>query len=292
MASSVHINMAGPTGSLLHLLPHERTLRVIAILAVLLGAALVGMRRLYVKQRRGMPPKKVKATFQAKVEAAYAAVAPCLSLAGNFRPVRLTYHRDLEAHYVHLLNVTAQFRGLPPHHGSGFDGPWIENLFIKEFIDKPFAYFNGLIPLFVQWSDYNLHHHTTDGWPEERVFRPLVAALRRDVLYVAVSQANYGLSFLTATHPNVLVMNSGGEGNVPIPLIKGEIPYQPIDPTMFPRYDVGFFGSIDHGHRKKLLDSFKALLDTTTTFRYRMGPSKTWVQVRGRCCTQHTVQIM
>ena len=59
--------------SLLHLLPHERTLRVIAILAVLLGAALVGMRRLYVKQRRGMPPKKVKATFQAKVEAAYAA---------------------------------------------------------------------------------------------------------------------------------------------------------------------------------------------------------------------------
>lgn len=266
------------------LLPHERTLRAILFLTLLIAAALLGMRRWYVKQRRIMPSRKSKATFQAKVEAAYAAVAPCLTLAGNFRPVHLTYHRDLEAHYMHLLNVTARFRGLPPHHGSGFNGPWIENLFIKEFIDKPFAYFNGMLPLFVQWSDYNLHHHTTDGLPEARVFQALTDALRSDVLYVAVSQANYGLSFLAHTHPNVLVMNSGGEGNVPIPLIKGEIPYQPVDSAIFPRYDVGFYGSIDHGHRKKLLDSFKALLDVTTTFRYRMGPSKTWVEVRLWIC--------
>ena len=33
--------------------------------------------------------------------------------------------------------------------------------------------------------------------------------LRDDVLYMVVSQANYGLKFLAAARPNVLIMNSG-----------------------------------------------------------------------------------
>ena len=69
------------------------------------------------------------------------------------------------------------------------------------------------------------------------------------------------------------------KGNIPIPLIKGEIPYHPIDYTKpFPKYEIAFFGSIDHGHRKMLLDNFVRLLKAETTYSYKIGPSKTWVE--------------
>ena len=134
------------------------------------------------------------------------------------------------------------------------------------------ALLTGILPLFVQWSDVNLAHHTTgtintssqhpllnwfidtpiqwhwhwmdspyrrlptekslrktvrsthprwptlsiphplnttDGKSEVDTFRPLLDMLRDDVLYMVVSQANYGLKFLAAARPNVLIMNSG-----------------------------------------------------------------------------------
>ena len=51
--------------------------------------------------------------------------------------------------------------------------------------------------------------NTTDGKSVLEIFRPLVDMLRDDVLYMVVSQANYGLKFLASARPNVLIMNSG-----------------------------------------------------------------------------------
>ena len=160
-------------------------------------------------------------------------------------------------------------------------GPWIENLFIEYFIGKPFSSFNGIVPLFVQWSDYHLHYRgsvTSKNGREKseaELYLPFTSKIRKHVLYVVISQANYGLGFLARKYPNVLIFSAGGEGEVPIPLIKGELPYAEIDPATFPKYDVSFLGSIDHGHRKKVLDNFVRLLDGTE-YRYKMGPSKTW----------------
>ena len=160
-------------------------------------------------------------------------------------------------------------------------GPWIENLFIEYFIGKPFSSFNGIVPLFVQWSDYHLHYRgsvtSKNGREksESELYLPFTSKIRKHVLYVVISQANYGLGFLARKYPNVLIFSAGGEGEVPIPLIKGELPYAEIDPATFPKYDVSFLGSIDHGHRKKVLDNFIRLLDGTE-YRYKMGPSKTW----------------
>ena len=160
-------------------------------------------------------------------------------------------------------------------------GPWIENLFIEYFIGKPFSSFNGIVPLFVQWSDYHLHYRGTitskkiKEKNEAELYLPFTSKIRKHVLYVVISQANYGLGFLAREYPNVLIFSAGGEGEVPIPLIKGELPYTEINRSIFPKYDVSFLGSIDHGHRKKVLDNFIRLLDGTD-YKYKMGPSKTW----------------
>jgi hypothetical protein len=123
---------------------------------------------------------------------------------------------------------------------STFLGPWIENLFIRDFIGKPFAYFQGIIPLFVQWSDYHLHSKrminpaTKSLYTEEEIFQSVSDVLRKNVLYMIISQANYGIEFLMTKHPNVLIFSAGGEGDVPIPLIKGELPFSPLNALSAP----------------------------------------------------------
>lgn len=45
----------------------------------------------------------------------------------------------------------------------------------------------------------------------------------------------------------------------------------------FPKYNVGFYGSVDHGHREKMLGKLKRLLDSGMV-TYKMGPSKAWIE--------------
>ena len=139
-----------------------------------------------------------------------------------------------------------------------------------------------MIPIFVQWSDYHLNYRSGISKPqrektEMELYKPISDKFRKNVLYVVISQANYGIDFLRLNYPNVLIFSAGGEGDIPIPLIKGDLGFIPINSTIFPKYDVGFYGSIDHGHRKKLLDHFKLLLDDSK-YTYKLGPSKTWIE--------------
>ena len=64
--------------------------------------------------------KESKDQFQISVEETYKKVVPCLRLGGTLNgQYPLKYAADLEAHYFEMINATAPFRGLPPHHGSG-----------------------------------------------------------------------------------------------------------------------------------------------------------------------------
>lgn len=80
----------------------------------------------------------------------------------------------------------------------------------------------------------------------------IASLLRDDVIYVMVNQDDQGItSRLAAMKPNILVLSAGGYGNVPIPLIKGELPYHPIvaSPTAPPNarfqfsHELSFFGN-------------------------------------------------
>ena len=61
----------------------------------------------------------------------------------------------------------------------------------------------------------------------ENIFEPILRILRPDVMYLVVSQANKGLPMFMQKYPNVIIMNAGGAGHIPIPLIKGELSYRP-----------------------------------------------------------------
>lgn len=141
----------------------------------------------------------------------------------------------------------------------------------------------------MQWSDYHLHYRSSINFKIEKakteaeLYLPFSSKIRRDVLYLVISQANYGIEFLRLNHPNVIIFSAGGEGEVPIPLIKGELPYAEINSTFFPKYDVSFLGSIDHGHRKKVLDNFIRLLGKD--YRFKMGPSKIWEEEMYALCS-------
>lgn len=192
------------------------------------------------------------------------------------RKYNLHYPSDADYHYSEILNVTAKFRGHPIHHGGNYSGPWMENYFIDRFSSEKLNYFGGLFPLFVQWSDYQLRNR--NSIPDNVMFDDIRAILRPNVLYIAVSQANHGLHYFSKFYPNVIVMNSGGDGNIPLPLIKGELKYQELEFENFPKVDIGFYGSIDHGPRRFILSEVQQFLSNYPAFKVRMGPSKFWMQ--------------
>lgn len=85
----------------------------------------------------------------------------------------------------------------------GYDGPWIENLFIHRFITKPLDYFTGMIPLFIQWTDihvheFRTHENSTIDRHYKRLYQSIITdlknMLRPDVIYVTVCQDDEGFT--------------------------------------------------------------------------------------------------
>eukprot|EP01036_Dinobryon_divergens_P024874 gene24874-33364_t len=170
---------------------------------------------------------------------------------------------DARLHYEELLSKTAKFRGRPFHDLKGYTGPWIENYFIDTFISKPLPFFGGLFPLFVQWTDYEvgMKLNRTDfskRVDDEMIYDEIRRWLRPDLIYITVAQANNGLRVFqdirsNGNRINVLVLSAGGEGNVAVPLLKGDLK----EPRGFNRSQIqnllGFFGSVENGPRQRLL---------------------------------------
>jgi protein-S-isoprenylcysteine O-methyltransferase Ste14 len=209
-------------------------------------------------------PKDQKWRRNAEIaQETYKRLTPCLSFD---RKYDFSYPPDAVEHHAFLLNVTAKYRGFSPHTGQGyFREKWIENYFIEAFVDQPLETFSGLFPLFVQWSDIDYIEHNRDPSQSTRaradLFAELLRHLRSDVMYVTVSQANKGLEPVKLLHPNVLVMNSGGEGNIPIPLIKGKLGRQSTPSFLKFDADIGFMGNIAHDYtRVKAMTTLKTAI--------------------------------
>lgn len=125
------------------------------------------------------------------------------------------------------------------HHYGDYSGPWIENYYIKHFIQKPLAYFSGMVPLFIQLVDAYLQQDNllTD------ILNALDKKLRDDVIYVAISQLDFGMEHnFMKKRPNVLVLSAGGYGHIPLPLVKGNLSCFPHKNFTDYAVDVGFYG--------------------------------------------------
>lgn len=132
-------------------------------------------------------------------------VVPCLRnsphVSSGFNFDSLIFPIDAEKHYADLLFETQTYRNVLPHEGpSGYKGPWIENHFIKHFIGKNLSYFNGFIPLFIQWTDIHVadiergeSNYNKSVIPTMSDFQTRISGLLRpNVLYLAVSQDDQG----------------------------------------------------------------------------------------------------
>ena len=175
-------------------------------------------------------------------------------------------------HYVEVLKNTRPFRGFEHHSHGGYSGPWIENLWIEKFMNKEPETFGPFVPLFIQWVDA-IHHVTY-----EEIASVLQKTLRRDVMYVTVSQADFGLSQgekvdLMKRFPNILVLSAGGYGHVPIPLLKNEArrdvacKHHEAECESAP-YQVSFVGQ-HHFGRDRILDSVLESLGEEHVKTYR-----------------------
>ena len=167
------------------------------------------------------------------------AQSPCAIDTASELPLAPLSYAELEAHYYHMLNVTAPMRGMKPHTWAGYAGPWIENEFIawgQRLNFSVFHLFYPLVPLFVQTVDACLieccaEMMVYDGGQDATYSKALLDlirnGLRRDVIYLMVLQADAGLCFLPREEDcvarNILALSSGGWGNVALPLIKGFI---------------------------------------------------------------------
>jgi hypothetical protein len=174
---------------------------------------------------------------------------------------------DAQLHFEELFNKTAIFRTTRVHAYSGYEGPWLENIFINKFSHKPLYHFRGLIPLFLQFIDTEILHRLNDM---VNVLSPLI---RPDVLYLAISQGDAGLNKIGMLFPNILVMSAGGVGHIPLPLIKGELPFTP-EPAKYDT-DIGFYGANRPERRDLTRRAQEAAAQNKLTFKLSSGPN--WV---------------
>jgi hypothetical protein len=175
------------------------------------------------------------------------------------------------------------------HEYAGWRGPWIENEWISRYACRDYAIFYPLVPIFVQATDACVLRQLMPG--VEVALRDLVRSLRRDVIYVMVSQHDEGLCFLPPEEDcearNVILLSSGGWGNVALPLIKGdEAPSGAALPphgTAFgtaSSYDVStlisFAGKIEtsvNGLRRQAVGALRdAGLSSESAFKHFFGP--------------------
>ena len=188
---------------------------------------------------------------------------------------------DAEEHYRDILNTTVIFRQIVMHTWSDYSGPWIENFYIKNFVDKPLSFFNGLIPLFIQWTDLHcsewIEPKNVSAPTRETLRNALKKVLRKDVLYVTVDQDDQGIfEPLANEFPNILSLSAGGFGHIPIPLIKGELPYHdPPNSTSEYQWTVGFFGTRDRHGRATMLQQLEHSF-RQNHITYHFGKSANW----------------
>lgn len=210
--------------------------------------------------------------FRKLAEETYRKVIPCINSTWMYegKHVEFKFPLDAEEHYQTIINRTVDYRKAPVHEYSEYSGPWIENIFINKFIDRPLHSFHGLIPLFIQWIDSQILR----GRHFDYIFSELNAVLRPDVIYLAISQGDVGLGKIAMHHPNILVLSAGGFGHCVIPLVKSEI--QPIPPPEKFTSDLGFFGTIRQWqtNRPQMLDIIKQTAqEVGLTYRDGSGPS-------------------
>jgi len=162
--------------------------------------------------------------------------AACLALTTPGIESRLKYPLDAEDHFLQIERALARWKQKAQHHphrAAEFEGPWIENAWASHFgplmydAKKPGEapsclrdFFGPFVPILLPWVDrwfLNVKKYPPG------LLATLKKHLRKDVLYITLSQNDVGLEGvfdLRREYPNILVLSAGGYGHVAVPLLK------------------------------------------------------------------------
>lgn len=209
--------------------------------------------------------------------------------------LELKYPSDAEAHFKEIHTALAPFMK-DWHEGlmcyAGYCGPWIENDWISHFNEtwtaagpdaKLSTVFGPYLPIFYAWSDMLRKNGGTNGG----VWTVLQEVLRKDVAYITVSQASSGLleseeNTDLKQYPNLMVLNGGGYGHVPVPLLLKQ--REEIEVPMSARkHWMSFMGATNWdsngpgGLRTKMIDAITPHADET--HKVEFGQGSNWPDV-------------
>lgn len=204
----------------------------------------------------------------------YKKIAPCLEKAWMYADkntkVDWKFPDDAQAHFEHILDVTDPFRHVSVHEYAGYEGPWIENMFISKYMSIPLYKFRGVIPIYVQWIDSQILR----GRLFNNILNELNKVLRPNVIYMAISQGDVGLGMIGRAHPNILALSAGGYGHVVIPLVKGELEIQPHREEF--DNDVAFFGNPRQPPRPNMLPEMEQLAQKLS-LKFKLAQGANWL---------------
>ena len=208
----------------------------------------------------------------------------CISL-GNY-PQNAWQHFDHIHSSLHKwLQITPGFQ---THCAAYYCGPWIENIWITTFSqkvkqlrmnNKPLStIFGQYIPLFIPFTDLfvngGISQNGRKKYRYEKEFVTLfLNSLNASYNYVTVSQNDKGI-YGNNDFPklrNILIFSAGGEGHVPIPLLKQEESLLQMNTNR--KYFTSFVGTLNTGKRQRMAYTIKVAA-TTYNFTYRIYTPK------------------
>mmetsp|Transcript_40980 Transcript_40980/g.98825 ORF Transcript_40980/g.98825 Transcript_40980/m.98825 type:complete len:407 (-) Transcript_40980:61-1281(-) len=211
---------------------------------------------------------------------------PCYRL--SHPNITLKYPADAAEHFLEIHQKLRQWMDVEPHNAARFGGPWIENYWIdfgrsfnvtKGMNHNLYDFFGPYIPLFVPWVDMWVQGPVENSYPKG-FLDTVKSLLRPDVPYITVSQCDTGIAGAGGHEwfpipPNVLVLSSGGYGNVPIPLFIKEQPVLSKELPLERRYNFSFSGNLKHSPARLRKRMHIAMNAEATNYSYYFS-KKDW----------------
>ena len=119
--------------------------------------------------------------------------------------------------YLRILKLTEDARKYPTHSWLGYNGPWIEDVWISTFCcNKDITEFGPYIPVFVPWVNI----YKKEKYQYQELVKPYLEMLKPDFLYITVAHSDYGIEGCVSTWdvvpPNLLIISPSGKGHIPI----------------------------------------------------------------------------
>jgi hypothetical protein len=142
----------------------------------------------------------------------------CLQTDVDYLPTNTTEALD---HYQFLLNFTRPMRRTRRIPYRTCSGPFLEEEFIRRYLNRPLSFFSPFIPLFVPWF---AHFKSVDAYYYPGFARQVTQQLRPDYLYLTIAESDFGLSGTQISYQpppaNILILSPSGQGHIAVPWLQ------------------------------------------------------------------------